>query len=69
VAPEGAGLHLNVGDLRFILKQIKIAERHAATATPQNPCGTLRGNGVNQIANPLPRRDHTQSLLTGCQLD
>lgn len=53
VAPEGAGLHLNAGDLRFILKQIKIAERHAATATPQNPCGTLRGNGVNQIANPL----------------
>ena len=53
VAPEGAGLHLNAGDLRFILKQIKIAERHAATATPQNPCGTLRGSGVNQIANPL----------------
>ena len=53
VAPEGAGFHLNAGDLRFILEQIKIAERHAASATPQNPCGTLRGNGAHQIPNPL----------------
>jgi Ca2+-binding RTX toxin-like protein len=52
-APEGAGFNLNAGDVRFILDQIKIAERHAATASPQNPCGTLRGNGANQVPNPL----------------
>jgi Ca2+-binding RTX toxin-like protein len=52
-APEGAGFHLNASDLRFMLGQIRIAERHATTATPQNPCGTLRGNGANQVPNPL----------------
>jgi Ca2+-binding RTX toxin-like protein len=52
-APEGAGFNLNASDLRFILDQIKIAERHAASATAQNPCGTLRGNGAHQIPNPL----------------
>lgn len=53
VAPEGAGFNLNRSDLAFILEQIKIAERHAATASPQNPCGTLRGNGAHQIPNPV----------------
>ncbi|HEU5455176.1 MAG TPA: hypothetical protein VFU85_05775, partial [Nocardioides sp.] len=53
VAPEGAGFNLNRSDLRFILEQIKVAERHAATASPQNPCGTLRGNGAHQVPNPV----------------
>jgi hypothetical protein len=48
-APVGQGFNLNRSDLRFILKQIKIAEEHARTATPSNPCGTLLGPGANQI--------------------
>jgi Ca2+-binding RTX toxin-like protein len=48
-APVGQGFNVNVSDLRFILKQIKIAEQHAATATPGNPCGTLQGAGADQI--------------------
>ena len=50
-APVGQGFNLNASDLRFILKQIKIAEQHAATRTDANPCGTLLGPGPNQIPN------------------
>ncbi len=52
-APVGAGFTVTPSDLAFILKQIKIAEHHAATATPANPCGTLVGPGPNQIPDPL----------------
>ena len=50
-APIGQGFNLNLSDVRFILKQIKIAEAHAVSATPANPCGTLLGTGPNQIPN------------------
>jgi hypothetical protein len=40
-------------DLAFILKQIKIAEKHATTLTPTNPCGTLVGPGPDQIPDRL----------------
>ena len=50
-AADGQGFNLNASDLRFILNQIKIAERHASTATADNPCGTLLGTGVDQIPN------------------
>ncbi len=50
-AAVGQGFTLNRSDLRFILAQIKIAERHAATATAENPCGTLLGSGPDQIPN------------------
>lgn len=49
VAPVGSGFTVNAADLAFILKQIKISEQHAATATASNPCGTLVGPGPNQI--------------------
>src|SRR6185312_704205 len=55
-APVGQGLTLNAGDMRFILKQIKIAENHA---TKEDAEGTplagqpLLGSGPNHIANPL----------------
>jgi Ca2+-binding RTX toxin-like protein len=52
-APVGQGFTITPSDLSFILKQIKIAEHHAATYTPANPCGTLVGNGPNQIPSPL----------------
>ncbi|MDQ2751071.1 MAG: Ig-like domain-containing protein [Actinomycetota bacterium] len=51
--PVGNGFTVTAGDLSFILKQIKIAEAHAATLTPANPCGTLVGPGPNQIPDAL----------------
>ena len=45
----GSGFTITPGDLSFILKQIKIAEHHAATATPANPCGTLVGPGPTSV--------------------
>ena len=53
VAAPGQGFVVTPGDLKFILKQIKIAEAHAATLTPENPCGTLVGSGPNQIPDRL----------------
>jgi len=52
-ASVGQGFTVTAGDLSFILKQIKIAERHAATYTPGNLCGTLVGPGANQIPDRL----------------
>ncbi len=55
-APVGQGLTLNAGDMRFILKQIKIAENHATKedADGKPVAGQpLLGSGPNQIANPL----------------
>ncbi len=52
-APVGQGFSVTKSDLSFILAQIKIAERHAATATPENLCGTLVGTGPDQIPSPL----------------
>jgi hypothetical protein len=51
VAPVGQGFTVTPADLAFILKQIKIAERHAATLTPANPCGTLVGPGPDPITH------------------
>src|SRR3954453_2072322 len=36
-APVGNGFVVSPGDLTFILKQIKIAERHSTTLTASNP--------------------------------
>ncbi len=52
-APVGNGFTVTAGDLSFILKQIKIAEHHAATLTPADPCGTLVGPGKWQIPDRL----------------
>ncbi|KUM37169.1 heme peroxidase [Arthrobacter sp. EPSL27] len=55
-APTGQGFTLNAGDIRFILKQIKIAENHATKEDAQGndvPGQPLMGSGPNQIANPL----------------
>src|SRR4051812_22406763 len=52
-APDGEGFTLTPGDLKFILRQIKISERHATTATPATPCETLGGPGPNQIPDRL----------------
>src|SRR3982751_4363781 len=49
----GSGFTVTPGDLKFILKQIKIAEHHAATLPPANPCGTLVGPGPDQIPDAL----------------
>ena len=52
-APVGQGFTVTPSDLAFILKQIKIAERHAATLSPAHPCDTLVGPGPNQIPDAL----------------
>ncbi|MCU1377124.1 MAG: heme peroxidase, partial [Acidimicrobiales bacterium] len=52
-APVGQGFTVTPADLAFILKQIKISERHSATFTPANPCGTLVGSGPDQVPNAL----------------
>ncbi|MGZ5399614.1 MAG: peroxidase family protein, partial [Nocardioides sp.] len=51
VAPEGQGFTLNLSDIRFIKRQVDIAERHAATRSLANPCGTLLGTAPDQIPN------------------
>jgi hypothetical protein len=52
-APVGQGFTVTPSDLKFILAQIQIAERHTRTLTASNPCGTLVGTGANQIPSPL----------------
>ena len=52
-ADPGAGFTVTAGDLSFILKQIKIAERHSATLTASDRCGTLVGDQPNQIPDRL----------------
>lgn len=53
-SPIGSGFTVTEADLAHILKQIKIAEYHAANTTSQTgPCGALVGRGPNQIASPL----------------
>src|SRR4051794_9929980 len=52
-APVGQGFTVTPSDLKFILAQIKIAERHAATQSASNPCGTQVGAGEDQIPSPL----------------
>ncbi len=48
-APVGQGFNLNASDLRFIFKQIQIAQHHSATATTTKRCRTQIGSGPNQI--------------------
>jgi len=52
-APVGNGFTVNAADLSFILKQIKIAERHSRTLSPAHPCDTLVGDAPNQIPDAL----------------
>lgn len=51
--PVGAGFTVTAGDLTFILRQIRISERHANTLIPSDPCGTLVGSGPNQVPDRL----------------
>ncbi|GAA2738938.1 hypothetical protein GCM10009867_32800 [Pedococcus aerophilus] len=60
VAPVGAGFTITTGDLSFILKQINIAERHAATATPAEPCKGL----LNQVGDGIPDTEQVPDVLT-----
>src|SRR4051794_1078069 len=48
-APVGQGFTVTPSDLAYILDQIKVAEHHAATLSPSNPCGTLVGPGPDQL--------------------
>jgi hypothetical protein len=59
-APTGSGFTVTSGDLAFILKQIKISERHATTLTASNPCGTL----VAQPGDGIPDSEQIPDYLT-----
>ncbi|WP_374971080.1 peroxidase family protein [Terrabacter sp. BE26] len=59
-APVGAGFTVTAGDLSFILKQINIAERHAATRTTAQPCGTL----LNKPGDGIPDAEQVPDILT-----
>jgi Ca2+-binding RTX toxin-like protein len=55
-APVGQGFTITPSDLKFILKQIKIAEAHATREGPSGepvPGQALFGSGANQVASPL----------------
>ena len=52
-APVGQGFSVTATDLSFILKQIRVAERHTRTLTTEEPCATLIGTAANQIPSPL----------------
>ena len=56
----GQGFTVTTGDLAFILKQIKIAERHTATLSPAHPCDTL----VNKVGDAIPDTEQLPDILT-----
>ncbi|MBO9522821.1 MAG: Ig-like domain-containing protein [Nocardioidaceae bacterium] len=56
----GAGFTVTTGDLDFILKQIKIAERHSLTRTPDKPCSTL----LNTPGDGIPDTEQVPDILT-----
>ena len=66
VAPPGNGFVVTAGDLSFILKQIKIAERHSATLTAVQP---VRHPGAAPASDQIPdlpdllRPAHRRRLL------
>ena len=52
-APVGNGFVVTAGDLSFILKQIKIAERHSATPAADRSLRHARRSGAGP--DPRPR--------------
>ncbi len=58
--PIGAGFTVTTGDLAFILKQIKIAERHTTTLSPASPCSTL----LNRAGDGIPDAEQVPDILT-----
>src|SRR4051794_37333570 len=63
VAPVGNGFTVTTGDLAFILKQIKISERHATTLTGSNPCGTLLNN-PGGVDDGIPDAEQVPDIIT-----
>ena len=63
-AATGNGFVVTPGDLTFILKQIKIAERHATTLTASSPAA--RWSTAPVTGSPMPSRCRTSSRRTAC---
>src|SRR3954465_1060510 len=64
--PTGQGFTVTTGDLKFILKQIDIAGRHALTQSVSHPCDTLvatPGDGIPD-AEQIPDRLTSYGLRT-----
>src|ERR1700712_5537334 len=65
--PVGNGFVVTAGDLGFILKQIKIAERHTTTLTASNQCGTLLNTpatAANPAGDGIPDAEQVPDILT-----
>ena len=64
--PTGQGFTVTTGDLKFILKQINIAEQHSASLSPGHPCDTLVDQPGDNIpdANQIPDRLTAYGLRT-----
>src|SRR4051794_5046569 len=60
VGPVGNGFTVTAGDLSFILKQIKIAERHATTFDAAQPCSTL----LHTPGAAFPDPEHVPDIIT-----
>ena len=58
--PVGNDFVVTPGDLSFILKQIKISERHTTTLTASSPCGTL----LAQPGDGIPDAEQVPDYLT-----
>ncbi|WP_404350837.1 fibronectin type III domain-containing protein [Phycicoccus jejuensis] len=56
----GAGFTVTKGDLAYILKQVRIAERHSTTFTAADPCGTL----VARAGDGIPDGEQVPDILT-----
>src|SRR3954447_2437430 len=62
VGPVGNGFVVTAGDLSFILKQIKIAERHSITLDAAHPCSTMLNNSV--VDDGIPDNEQVPDILT-----
>ncbi|NUR05510.1 MAG: heme peroxidase [Nocardioidaceae bacterium] len=59
-APVGQGFTVTKGDLAYILKQITISERHAATFTAEDPCKGL----LAEPGDGIPDSEQVPDALT-----
>src|SRR3954462_15697606 len=60
LGPVGNGFTVTAGAPSFILKQIKISERHATTLSASDPCGTL----VARPGDGIPDTEQVPDILT-----
>src|SRR4051812_45247131 len=63
LGPVGNGFTVTAGDLSFILKQIKIAERHSTTYDSTHVCSTMLNNTVAP-GDGIPDAEQVPDIIT-----